>query len=54
MLKLPELYLSDEQAEILIKKLEQYNTNHDPISLTEMAKLFLEYGIKYLDVSAID
>lgn len=57
MMKLGEIYLSEELTQKLEEKLEQYNKAHpadERISYQKLAEMFLEYGIRYLDVSAID
>lgn len=56
MLKLTDIYLNDDATKILLQKLETYNHNHpdDIITVQKLAELFLDYGIRYLDVNAID
>lgn len=56
MLKLTDIYLNDEATKTLLQKLEVYNRNHpdDIITVQKLAELFLDYGIRYLDVNAID
>ena len=56
MLRLPEMYLSEDDSKELFEKLEVYNKKHpdDTITAMELAKLFLEYGVRYLDVTALD
>ena len=56
MMKLADIYLSDELTDKLADKLEAYNNKHpeEKISFQELAKLFMEYGIRYLDITAIE
>ena len=56
MMRLGEIYLIDEVANKLFDKLEVYNQNHpdEKITAQKLAELFLDYGIRYLDISAID
>lgn len=56
MLKLTDIYLTDEVSEKLLDKLGSYNEQHpdDQINVQQMAELFLDYGIRYLDISALE
>lgn len=55
-MRLGEIYLTDEVSDKLFDKLEVYNKNHpdDRITAQKLAEMFLDYGIRYLDVTAID
>ena len=56
MLKLADIYLQSDLSDKLFDKLEQYNKAHpdDTITAQEFAVMLLEYGIRYLDISALD
>ena len=56
MIKLADIYLCDEVADKLSDKLAQYNSKHpdDNISFQTLAEMFLDFGIRYLDITAID
>ena len=55
MLRLPDMYISDEDADKLMDKLSQYNKAHpdDELTLKDFSKMLMEYGINYLDISAL-
>ena len=56
MMRLAEIYLSEELTEKLMDKTEEYNRKHpdEKITFQKSAELFMEYGIRYLDISAIE
>ena len=56
MLKLSEIYIQDDVVEILKEKTKIYNQKHpeDPITIQVLAETCLDYGIRYLDISALD
>ncbi len=56
MIRLAEIYLSDELADKLAEKTKQYNEQHpeETITCQKSAEMFLEYGLRYLDISAIE
>lgn len=56
MMKLADVFLSNELSKLLSEKQKQYNQNHpdDILSIQKMAELLLEIGIRFIDVSSID
>lgn len=56
MLRFSEIYLNDELTVKFTEKLKIYNDTHPDDHLTphEMAEFFIEYGIKYLDITAFE
>lgn len=56
MLRLAEMYLKDDLPDRLMEKWKQYQKNHpdDRISLNEFSEIVLEFGIRFLDVTALD
>lgn len=56
MLRLPEMTISDDLQEKLLEKWEVYRILHseEKVTLPEMAKIFLEFGIMYLDIRSFN
>jgi len=54
-MNLDEMYLSNEEAEALFRKLKAYNASHPGERLTaqEFAEKLLSYALLYLDTSKI-
>lgn len=56
MLRLSELIINDEAADLFTKKLKLYNELHsdDQLSYNEFAKELLEIAIKFIDITGLD